>query len=47
MANKKLTPCTTCNKEIAKEAKACTHCGASYKKKHIGKHGGGVSDGSC
>lgn len=30
----KLTVCKACNKEIAKSAKTCPHCGAKTKKKH-------------
>ena len=33
MSNK-LTVCKACNKEIAKSAKTCPHCGAKNKKKH-------------
>ncbi len=32
MANKKLTNCKACGAEIAKNAKACPHCGAKNKK---------------
>lgn len=31
----KLTLCKSCNKEIAKNAKICPHCGAKNKKKHF------------
>lgn len=33
--NKKMINCKACGQEIAKSAKACPHCGAKNKKKHL------------